>query len=151
MAIGDIVWPVLALLTLGQLVAVHAAVLTGLKYVAVIVFMVMGAGLIMARVDKLQAPDQFTRAGFLPGFIIGLLLIIGNLKAILFYIGVLPRFFDVTRVTTLDVLFVGLVSAAVPFCDNVILAAMLGRASLMIVSQNGTAALISSLACCYLF
>ena len=53
MAIGDIVWPVLALLILGQLVAVHAAVLTGLKYVAVIVFMVMGVGLIMARVDKL--------------------------------------------------------------------------------------------------
>ena len=55
---------VLALLTLGQLVAVHAAVLTGLKYVAVIVFMVIGVGLIMARVDKLQAPDRLIRAGF---------------------------------------------------------------------------------------
>ena len=42
-AIGDVIWPVLAMLTLGQLVAVHAALLTGLKYVAVIVFMVMGA------------------------------------------------------------------------------------------------------------
>ena len=65
MGIGDVVWPVLALLTLGQLVAVHVAVLTGLKYVAVILFMVMGVGLIMTRVDKLQAPDQLTRAGFL--------------------------------------------------------------------------------------
>ena len=135
-AMGDVVWPVLALLTLGQLVAVHAAVLTGLKYVAVIVFMVMGIGLIMARVDKLQAPDQLTRAGFLPGFIAGLLVIIGNPKAILFYIGVLPGFFDVTRVTTLDILVVGLVSAAVPFCGNVILAVMLDRASLLIASQN---------------
>ena len=82
--IGDVVWPVLALLTLGQLVAVYAAVLTGLKYVAVIVFMVMGVGLIMARVNKLQAPDQLTRAGFLPGFIAGSLVTIGNAKAILF-------------------------------------------------------------------
>jgi len=41
-AIGDVVWLVLVLLTLGQLVAVHAAVLTGLKYVAVILFMFMG-------------------------------------------------------------------------------------------------------------
>ena len=81
--------------------AVHFAVLTGLKYVAVIVSMVMGVGLIMARVDKLQAPDQLTRAGFLPGFIVGLLVIIGDPKAILFYIGVLPGFFDVTQVTTL--------------------------------------------------
>ena len=51
-AIGDVVWLVLVLLTLGQLVAVHAAVLIGLKYVAVIVFLVMGVGLIMAQVDN---------------------------------------------------------------------------------------------------
>ena len=48
----------------------------------------------------------------------------------------LPGFFDVTRVTTLDVLVVGLVSAAVPFCSNVILVVMLDRASLLIASQN---------------
>ena len=115
-AIGDVVWPILALLTLGQLLAVHAAVLTGLKYVGVIVFMIMGVGLIMARVDKLQASDRLTRAGFLPGFIAGLRIIIGNLKAILFYIEVLPKFFAVIRVTTLDTLVVGLVSAVLRQC-----------------------------------
>ena len=135
-AIGDVIWPVLALLTLGQLVALHAALLTGLKYVAVIVFMVMGGGLIMARVDRLQAPDQLTKAGFLPGFVAGLSVIVGNPKAILFYIGVLPGFFDATRVTTLDIAFVGLVSAAVPFCGNIILAVMLDRASLLIASKS---------------
>ena len=41
-----------------------------------------------------------------------------------------------TRVTTLDILVVGLVSAAVPFCGNVILGVMLDRASLLIASQN---------------
>ena len=135
-AIGDVIWPVLALLTLGQLVAAHAVLLTGLKYVAVIVFAVMGVGLIIARVDRLQAPNQLTKAGFLPGFIAGLLVIIGNPKAILFYIGVLPGFFDVTRVTTLDIAIVGLVSAAVPFCGNIILALMLDRASQLIASQS---------------
>ena len=135
-AIGDVIWPVLALLTLGQLVAVHVALLMGLKYVAVIVFIVMGGGLIMARVDRLQAPDQLTKAGFLPGFVAGLLVIVGNPKAILFYIGVLPGFFDVTHVTTLDIAFVGLVSAAVPFCGNIILAVMLDRASLLIASKS---------------
>ena len=38
LAIGDVVWPVLLLLTLGQLVAVHAAVLTSLNYVVVMSF-----------------------------------------------------------------------------------------------------------------
>ena len=59
-----------------------------------------------------------------------MLVIIGN------PIGVLPGFFDVTRATTLDILVVGLVSAAVPFCGNVILAGMLDRANLVIASQN---------------
>jgi threonine/homoserine/homoserine lactone efflux protein len=77
-----------------------------------------------------------TKAGFLPGFVAGLLVIIGNPKAILFYIGVLPGFFDVTNVTTLDIVIVGLVSAAVPFCGNIILALMLNRASLLIASQS---------------
>ena len=38
----DVIWLVLTLLTLAQLVLVHAALLTGLKFVAVIAFMVMG-------------------------------------------------------------------------------------------------------------
>ena len=96
----------------------------------------MGVGLIMAPVDKLQVPDQLTRAGFLLGFVAGLLCIIGSPKAVLFYIGVLPGFFDVARVTTLDILVVGLVSAAVLFYGNVILAIMLDWASLLIASQN---------------
>ena len=64
------------------------------------------------------------------------LVITVNPKAILFYIGVLPGFFDVSRVTTLDILVVGLVSTAVPFCGNIILAVMLDGASLLITSQN---------------
>ena len=40
--VGDVIWPMLALLTLGQLVLEHAALFTGLKFVAVIAFMVMG-------------------------------------------------------------------------------------------------------------
>ena len=135
-AIGDVIWPILALVTLGQLIAAHAILLTVLEYVAVIVFVVMGIGLIMARVDQLQAPDQLTKVGFLPGFVAGLLVIVGNPKAILFYIGVLPGFFDVTNVNTLDIAIVGLVSAAVPFCGNIILALMLNRASLLIESQS---------------
>lgn len=50
-AIGNVVWPLLSLLTLGQSVAVLAALLTGLKYVVAIVFMVMGDGFIIAQFD----------------------------------------------------------------------------------------------------
>lgn len=87
MAIDDIIWPVLALLTLGQLVAAHAVLLTGLKYAVVVIFAVMEVGLIITRVDRLQAPDQLSKAEFLSGFIAGLPVIKGNPKANLFYIG----------------------------------------------------------------
>ena len=52
------------------------------------------------------------------------------------YIGVFPGFFDVTRVTTRDIVVVRLVSAADPFCGNIILVAMLNWTSLMIASQS---------------
>ena len=41
-----------------------------------------------------------------------------------------------TRMTTLDIVVVGLVSAAVAFCGNIILVAMLDRASPLIASQS---------------
>ena len=65
-----------------------------------------------------------------------MLVIILNPKPIVFHIEVLSGFFNVTRVTTRDILVVALVSAALPFCGNFILAVMLDRASLLIASQN---------------
>jgi len=47
---------------------------------------------------------------------------------------VLPGFYDVTYLTTLDITFVGLVSAAVPSCGNTILVLIFDRASLIIAS-----------------
>jgi threonine/homoserine/homoserine lactone efflux protein len=135
-AIGDVVWPVLALLTLGQLVAMHVDLLVWLKYLAAGVFVVMAAGLLWSRSGKLTAPSQLTQPGFLPGFVAGLFVIIGNPKAILFYIGILPGFFDVATVTAIDIAFIGALSAAVPFCGNIALSLMLGRARALISSPS---------------
>ena len=41
----------------------HAAPLTGLEYVVVIVFMVKGVGLVIAWGDRLQDPYQLNKAG----------------------------------------------------------------------------------------
>lgn len=47
-AIGDICWPVLALLSLGQIVSLHGDILFWLRYLAVAVFVIMGIGLYFA-------------------------------------------------------------------------------------------------------
>jgi threonine/homoserine/homoserine lactone efflux protein len=55
------------------------------------------------------------------------LIIIGNPKAILFYMGILPSFFDVTRVNRWDILVICLLSAAIPLVGNLILALALAQ------------------------
>jgi threonine/homoserine/homoserine lactone efflux protein len=114
----------------------HVDLLVWLKYLAAGVFVVMAAGLLWSRSGKLTAPSQLTQPGFLPGFVAGLFVIIGNPKAILFYIGILPGFFDVATVTAIDIAFIGALSAAVPFCGNIALALMLGRARALISSPS---------------
>ena len=64
----------------------------------------------------------------LAGFAAGLSVIAGNPKAILFYLGILPGFFDFERLTPLDMMVICLVSAAIPFAGNLAWAALFARA-----------------------
>ena len=134
--VGDIIWPIAALLTLNQVSAFHADILYWLKYIAVSVFFVMGIGLLRANVNTLTTSPTLTRPGFLSGFIAGVLVIIGNPKAILFYIGILPGFFDVARLTMVDIVVIGLLSATVPFLGNVVLSYLLDHASTILNSPR---------------
>ena len=58
------------------------------------------------------------------GFTIGLLVIFSNPKAILFYIGIMPGFFDLSRLTPVDILLICTASALVPFLGNMMLTAL---------------------------
>ena len=68
------------------------------------------------------------------GFAAGLVVILGNPKAILFYMGVLPGFFDLTQVTWADVAAIMGVSMIVPFFGNLLFAAMVDRVRLLLAS-----------------
>ena len=56
------------------------------------------------------------------------MVIAGNPKAILFYMGVLPGFFDFRRLTPLDMALICAVSVLVPFLGNLGWAAIFARA-----------------------
>ena len=62
------------------------------------------------------------------GFAAGVAVILANPKAILFYMGMLPGFFDVAALAWPDVAAVLAVSAAIPLAGNLALAALVGRA-----------------------
>ena len=128
-ALGDFIWPLAALAGVGVLVSLNAHFLNYLAFIAAIIFFVMGFMLIRhadsqpARLTRLTRPS---RQNFLAGFSAGALIIISNPKAILFYMGVLPGFFDLRAITLADALAVSLVSMGVPFCGNIMLGLMVG-------------------------
>lgn len=129
-AVGDVVWPLLAMLGIGIVTGAWAGFLTVLRYVGAAILVWMGVRLIA----KAEAAAMRAAAGMaarespLAGFTAGLAVIAGNPKAILFYMGVLPGFFDFRALTPLDIAVICLVSAAIPFAGNLGWAALFARA-----------------------
>lgn len=134
--VGDVLWPLLAVLGVSWLVDQLDGVMTILRWVAVVMFLWMGWALIQAKGSALSADSRLTRPGMWAGFIAGLVVILGNPKAILFYMGVLPGFFDLTQVTAWDIAVICGLSLIVPLVGNLILAAGVGRVRTVLKSET---------------
>jgi threonine/homoserine/homoserine lactone efflux protein len=98
-ALGDALWSVAAALGLAWIVGTYAWVMDVLKWVAVAVFALMGWLLIRNADKTISADSALIRPGAMAGFLAGLAAILANPKAVLFYMGMLPGFFDLTRVS----------------------------------------------------
>jgi len=127
-ALGDMVWSVLALFGLAWVVGTHGWVMAALRWVAVAVFALMGLALIRHAARPISADSRLARPGALAGFAAGLAAILANPKAILFYAGMLPGFFDLTAVTGADIAVIAAVSMAVPMIGNTGFAILVDRA-----------------------
>jgi len=132
--VGDFLWPMAAIYGLAWIVSVYADILIALRWVAAVLFSVMGIQLIRHADQAIQADGRLTRPGFWPGFSAGLAAILGNPKAILFYLGLLPGFFDLGAVTPVDITLIIMVSMAVPFIGNMVFAVGIDRLRLLIQS-----------------
>ncbi len=134
--VGDVLWPFLAILGVTWIVSVYGGFLVALKWIACLTFLIMG-GLILRSADKTIASDsRLTRPGMWAGFLAGLAVILGNPKAILFYMGMLPGFFDLTALTWLDIAAICFMSFLVPLIGNLILAASIHRAKAFLISPT---------------
>lgn len=133
-AIGDLVWPLTAILGLSWIESVYGDFLSLLRWVAAGVFLVMGVMLIRKPAASMKAESRLTKPGLWAGFSVGVAAVIGNPKAILFYMGALPGFFDLARLTALDIALIILVSALIPMLGNLGLALFLDRARQLLSS-----------------
>lgn len=132
--IGDAIWPLLAILGVTWVVSVFAGFMVVLRWLACAVFIGMGLMLIRRAGKPIDTQNRLTRPGMWAGFIAGVAVILGNPKAILFYMGILPGFFDLTKLTWPDIATIMGLSMAVPFIGNLILALFVGRISRMLKS-----------------
>jgi threonine/homoserine/homoserine lactone efflux protein len=127
-AVGDVLWPLAAMLGVGAVAGAWAGFLTVLRYAGAAILVWMGVSLVRKAGALAAAAGGPVRERGWSGFAAGLTVIAGNPKAILFYAGVLPGFFDFRTLTLLDMVVICLVSAAVPFLGNLAWAALFARA-----------------------
>ncbi|MEL6204988.1 MAG: LysE family translocator [Pseudomonadota bacterium] len=134
--VGDALWPLAAIYGLTWITSVYAGFIDALRWVAVAIFVAMGMGLIRHAGHAISADARLTRPGVAAGFLAGVAVILGNPKAILFYMVVLPGFFDMSGLTGPDVAAIVAVSMAVPLGGNLILALFLGRTRQLLASPE---------------
>ncbi|RRH70234.1 LysE family translocator [Falsigemmobacter faecalis] len=135
-AIGDLGWVLLALLGMAWVLSVYGDLLGVLRWLAALVFLVMGVLLLRSKAAAPGADSRLTRPGFWPGLAVGLAAVIGNPKAILFYMGFLPGFFDLGALTGADILAILVVAAAVPMIGNLALIFGLEKARALLQSER---------------
>ena len=134
--VGDAIWPLLAILGVTWITTTFAGAMTVMKLIAAAVFFAMGALILLHRDRPITADSRLTRPGAWAGFLAGLAVILGNPKAILFYMGVLPGFFDLTRLTPPDIALIVAASIAVPLFGNLLIALFIDRARQLLTSPE---------------
>ena len=135
--IGDALWPLVAIYGLTWIVAQFSAFRTVMHWVAALTFVVMG-GLLISHADRgISADSRLTRPGRWAGYVTGVAVVIGNPKAILFHMGVLPGFFDLSRVTWPDIRAIIALSIAIPLTGNLLLGLSVDRVRALMTSAAG--------------
>ncbi|MEO0939577.1 MAG: LysE family translocator [Pseudomonadota bacterium] len=134
--VGDVLWSLLAIFGITWILSIYGGFLALLKWVAAAIFVLMGAAVIRSAGKAIGTDNRLTRPGMWAGFAAGLAVILGNPKAILFYMGMLPGFFDLTALTWVDVAAIAGLSAVIPLVGNLGMAMFIDRAKRLISSPK---------------
>ena len=135
-ALGDLLWPLCAVFGLTWVLSIYGDFLGALRWVAASIFVIMGYFLLTKSDTAITSDPRLTKPGLLAGFLTGVVAVTGNPKAILFYMGVLPGFFDLTKVSWRDTGTIIFVSMAIPMIGNLLLSVFVSRARGLLTSPK---------------
>jgi threonine/homoserine/homoserine lactone efflux protein len=125
-AVGDVAWPLAAMLGIGVVSGAWAGFLTVLRYAGAAILVWMGVSLVRKAGALAAAGRGPGREGGGAGVAAGVTVIAGNPKGMQFYAGVGPGWVVVRALTVADVVVICHVAAAVPLHSNHAWAALFG-------------------------
>ncbi|MEM7211671.1 MAG: LysE family translocator [Pseudomonadota bacterium] len=117
--VGDKIWILAAIFGLAVIAQHYADILTILRFIGAAWLIWIGVKLLSGRSGMIKAEDgTVKREPFWQGTLTGLMLMLGNPKAALFFMALFPGFFDVAAMTWVDAVIILAVSAPIGLgCD----------------------------------
>ena len=135
-SLGDLLWPIMAYFGLGLLISLYSDILILVRYMAAIILVIMGIQTVLASRKGIKANDDLTKSGFFAGFTAGLIAVTANPKATLFYLTLLPSFFNFGEIGLTDLAIISGISFAVPMLGNVLMILFLAKAKTFLSSPS---------------
>ena len=135
-SLGDLLWPIMAYFGLGLLISLYSDILILVRYMAAIILVIMGIQTVLASRKGIKANDDLTKSGFFAGFTAGLIAVTANPKATLFYLTLLPSFFNFGEIGLTDLAIISGISFAVPMLGNILMILFLAKAKTFLSSPS---------------
>jgi len=120
-SLGDMLWPFVVYFSLSLLISLYSDILLIFRYVASFVLILMGLQIIYSRNKTLSEDHRLTKSGFIAGFYAGFIAVTANPKASLFYMTLLPGFFNFELIGMVDVCLISLLSFSIPMIGNILM------------------------------
>ena len=120
-SLGDMLWPFVVYFSLSLLISLYSDILLIFRYVASFVLILMGLQIIYLRNSTVSEDHRLTKSGFIAGFYAGFIAVTANPKASLFYMTLLPGFFNFELIGIIDVCLISLLSFSIPMIGNILM------------------------------
>jgi len=103
--LGDIIFILLAIFGLSVLAETMGSLFVFIKYIGATYLIWLGLALWRSKSETIEV-DQLAETSLLSSFLTGLFITLSDQKAILFYLGLLPAFVDLSTLTNLDTVII---------------------------------------------
>ena len=120
-SLGDMLWPFVVYFSLSLLISLYSDILLIFRYVASFVLILMGLQIIYLRNKTVSEDHRLTKSGFIAGFYAGFIAVTANPKASVFYMTLLPGFFNFELIGIIDVCLISLLSFSIPMIGNILM------------------------------